>query len=370
MTWLSTTAYGDPRSCRAAANTLRLASESLERTALAARDARTAAPTWEGRARLAYSSQSEVSERVVHTHAARVAAVAAALDRFATTLASVQNDLNAARAAAAGAGCVVTSTGVDVSGAGAAGTAVAASVADARRREMRAHAALGQALERSRGESAFENLMEGLGLAVPDNADRADRAYWAYGLSSLTADLGANLYLERIASSTPDIGRHLSEEARAAQWAAREASHANVIGKVTGPVGTALTVGFAAKGQWVADRDNKSLSRADRVGRTVVRAGLGGGAVISGGIAGAQIGGAIGTFIPIPGVGTGVGAAVGAAVGSFAASKAGASTADAAVEAVDDVIDVAVDLGESIEDGATEAADTARDVGEKICFWD
>jgi hypothetical protein len=341
----------------------------MERTALAARGARAAAPTWQGRARLAYTSQSEVSEQEVHAHAARVATVAASLDRFAATLESVRNELNAARATAVGAGCIVTPSGVDLSTAGAAGPAVAATVSEARRREREAHEELRAALERSRGESAFENLMEDLGLAAPDNADRADRTYWAYGLGTLTADLGTNLYLERIASSVPGVGRHLSEEVHAAQWAAREASHVNVIGKVTGPVGTVLTVGFAAKGQWDSDRDNKSLSNADRVGRASVRAGMETGSAMAGGLVGAEVGGSIGTAI-CPGVGTVVGGVIGGAIGGFAASKAGAATADAAVEAVDDVIDVAEDVGETIGDVTDGAVDTAKDVAETVCFWD
>jgi uncharacterized protein YukE len=384
MTLVSTVVHGDPGACRAAATTLHRAASLLKDAARTTRTAAEATPAWHGRARLAFVAQTRSQERDLQTRATLLDLVAAALDQFARDLEAVQTDLAAARAAASASGCRVTPTGISF---GATGAAIASAVSAARERESSAHATLCSALDRSRGESSLENLFEDLGLARPDNGDGLDLASWGYGLTSLAAGVAADLHLERIGLSAPPAASRASAEARALQAAAREASRANLVAKVTGPVGKVLTVGFSAKGQWDADEDDLSLNKADRVGRSAVRAGLEGGAAIAGGIAGGEMGGAIGTMI-CPGVGTVVGGVVGGAVGSFAATKAGQATADAAVEAVDDVIDGAEEVGDAVGEAAGAVADAgdaaldtaadvkdaavdkAKDVGKKLCFWD
>jgi hypothetical protein len=336
---------------------------------------------------VAFSARAESTERDLTARAARIDALASALTRFASRLDAVCADLTTARAAAAAAGCIVTPTAIDTATTDPARAgSIAASIAAARDDESQAHADLGTALDRSRGEGALENLMEDLGFAPPDGGDRLDLANWGYGLTSLGAGTAAQLHLERIGLSCHGAVRRVSQEARAAQSAAREASRMNLVAKVTGPVGNGLALGFAFKGQWETDADDRSLSGTDRFGRAVVRGGLEGGSAIAGGIVGGEIGTSIGTMI-CPGVGTVVGGVVGSAVGAFTVSQAGHATTDAAVEAVDDVIDAAEDVGEAVGDAAgavadagdaaLDAADDAKDaavdkakeVGDKLCFW-
>jgi hypothetical protein len=253
----------------------------------------------------------------------------------------------------------------------------------ARQREAAAHATLRAAVDASRGECLVENVLERVGFMVADNPDTADRLKHVYRLTSAAADFAATAKLARLVLLDP---------------AAAEASRWRLVGRVTGPAGRALAVGFSAKHQWQADADDPNLSTPDRVGRTAVRAGLEGGSAIVGGMAGTAMGVSIGTMI-CPGVGSAVGGLVGGAAGAFATTKAGQSTADAAVEAVDDVIDVAGDVSDTVVDVAEDvgdaigdaagavadaggtaldaaddakdaAVDKAKDVGRELCFWD
>jgi uncharacterized protein YukE len=377
MTMLSTVVGGDPAGCRAAADFLCLIADQARDAADRVRSADPSpGGSWAGRARQAFEAQRARTISELEDLSVRTRALAASLRRFADTVESVSAQVERARAEAVAAGVRVTATAIEVSHLPLAVTDAAsracATVGAARQREHGAHAGLQADVDASRGECLLENVLEKTGFLVRDNPDTADRSKHVYRVTSAAADFAATTKLARLELLDP---------------LAADASRWRLAGRVTGPAGRALAVGYSAELQWQADADDPNLSTADRVGRTAVRGALEGGSAVVGGITGSQIGMSIGTMI-CPGVGTAVGGLVGGAAGAFATTRAGRSTADAAVEAVDDVIDVAADLGDAIGDAAgavvdagsealdkaddvkDAAVDKARNVGKKLCFWD
>lgn len=369
MTMLSTVVGGDPAACRAAAAHLRDIADRSRDAASRVRDADpSAGGIWAGRARQAFEVQRRSSVAALEELASRTRTLAVAIRDFADELEALSAQVEQARSEAVAAGVPATPTAIEVSylpfditdATSRACTAVDA----ARQREAAAHATLRAAVDASRGECLVENVLERVGFMVADNPDTADRLKHVYRLTSAAADFAATAKLARLELLDP---------------AAAEASRWRLVGRVTGPAGRALAVGFSAKHQWQADADDPNLSTPDRVGRTAVRAGLEGGSAIVGGMAGTAMGVSIGTMI-CPGVGSAVGGLVGGAAGAFATTKAGQSTADAAVEAVDvgdaigDAAGAVADAGGTALDAADDAKDAAidkaKDVGKKLCFWD
>lgn len=98
------------------------------------------------------------------------------------------------------------------------------------------------------------------------------------------------------------------------------AGSAKAFSKVLGPIGTAVTAGFAGWDRWEQDSSDPSLSTGERWTRAIID----GGANAAGGGLGAWGGGALGAAIGTaicPGVGTVIGGAVGAALGGLGGSS-------------------------------------------------
>lgn len=95
-------------------------------------------------------------------------------------------------------------------------------------------------------------------------------------------------------------------------------------GRVLGIAGVGLTLWDVGASQWEHDqRYHPEYSTAQRVGSTGYALATEGGGAVAGGLVGAHYGAVLGSFVPIPVVGTLGGALIGGAVGAFIGSKAG-----------------------------------------------
>lgn len=94
--------------------------------------------------------------------------------------------------------------------------------------------------------------------------------------------------------------------------------------RVLGAAGIGLTLWDVGASQWEHDqRYHPEYSTAQRVGSTSYALATEGGGAVAGGLVGAHYGAVLGSFVPIPVVGTLGGALIGGAVGAFIGSKAG-----------------------------------------------
>lgn len=84
--------------------------------------------------------------------------------------------------------------------------------------------------------------------------------------------------------------------------------------------------------------------------------------ILAGTASGAYVGGVVGSFVPIPGVGTAAGVVVGAAVGTVV----GAFTSGAIDSLVDSGADTIGDWGGAVVDGFEEVGDTFGAIGEGV----
>ena len=363
-TW-STHLDGDPVACVQLGARLRQIAQDVAAMAAGASGER-ATVTWignaSGHAALRVSACATAAQRT----AGRLRELAEAATALGEELAGVASELGRARARALAEGQPATAEGFSAP----EGHAAVALVRDAREREARAHEALGGLLVRvtqgSFARRTARDVVDGL-LLLPPDGDRWDVVAWGVGLPgalvSLPTDrLKANVSLV-VSGATNSTDARVARTARAAEAAAPAGKGAL---RCLGVAGNVLTVGLDGREQWRADADDPALTRSERVGRTAVRGAIEGGATVLGAAA-------LGTALsPFPG-GTFVGGVVGGKIGEIGGKLA----ADIAVEHVDDVIelasdakDLAGDAAETASDAVDAVGDVAREVSDKLCFWD
>lgn len=140
----------------------------------------------------------------------------------------------------------------------------------------------------------------------------------------------------------------------AAEANVKSLANAKLVG--AGVAGAAIGMGMEIHNQW--NNFGDSAKRPEAVGAVVAQGAVG----FAAGVAGAQIGAAVGTFIPIPVVGTLAGAAVGFAVGAGVSWLASATGADKAIASgVAAVWKAGESAVSSIGQGISDAASSVKD---------
>lgn len=132
-----------------------------------------------------------------------------------------------------------------------------------------------------------------------------------------------------------------------------------------------LTAVGGAYDQWSRDANRTDLSDGAKTTRAATRGavklggtylGIEGGAII-----GAKLGGAIGTFVPIPGVGTVGGAIIGSIVGGIVGGVVGSGLAD---EVADHAVEWATSAYDAVADSPVGTAiEETGDALSKLKFW-
>lgn len=126
---------------------------------------------------------------------------------------------------------------------------------------------------------------------------------------------------------------------------ARPPTWAKVGGRTLFVVGAGLTAYDAWASQWEHDsKYHPDWSTGQKVADAGYNVVTEGGGAIAGGIYGAEVGATLGSFVPIPVVGTAGGALIGGAVGAFVGSKAGKAVGSVLKEG-----------GSAIADGVSDA---------------
>lgn len=124
------------------------------------------------------------------------------------------------------------------------------------------------------------------------------------------------------------------------------------VGKVAGPIGTALSFASGAWDQWSAD-EGAGYDTDERIGRAATRSALSGGGAVAGAALGAKGGAIVGSFFGP--AGTIVGGIAGGLIGGIVGSGVGNFVADKVV-----------DFGGEV---AGKVGDFVSDVGDKLAFW-
>lgn len=364
-----TTLAGSVGQCRATAVGLRDLGQRVRVASLVAERQRGVAG-WHGRAEASAGREVATTIRELEAVADRTQDLAEALADFVRLLGGVEEQLAAARA-------VATATGLRVSGAGffaSGGHEAAVMVRAARAREGAAHEGLGHALvsvrDGGRAERLVTSAVSGVLRLPPTGGDRWDHAGWALGLPGSVAALPT----ERVKAQLALVATAATQSTdatvrRAASAVDRLAPRASQAVKELGVVGDVVTVGLAGREQWRADADDASMTEAERIGRTTVRAGIEGLATVGGAVV---VGGLLS---PIPG-----GTFVGSAIGGWAGQRVGGLVADVAVTYVDDALVIAEAVGDTAQDAADDVVGAARGVADaageaadavadRLCAW-
>lgn len=124
---------------------------------------------------------------------------------------------------------------------------------------------------------------------------------------------------------------------------------AKVGGKALGVAGAGLTLYDSYMSQWDEDSEyHPDWSTGHKVADASYNMATEGGGAVAGGIVGAELGATVGSFVPIPVVGTVGGALIGGAIGAFAGSKLGKATGDLVKEGASKVADGAKHVWHSV----------------------
>lgn len=397
--------HGDVGACREAVRAGTQASTAINGAVADLDKARSDSSSWTGAAAEGFRTQVRATRSDLTDLRSRVDAAKQGLDTFTDELVAVRNKMAdvrdyASRHGLAVSGDTITAPSMPRDGADTAtieahNTKVshwdaAVEMAEAaRRKEDSAHEQLSSSMGRANGDGWFENLLEKLGFAPPDNMDGVTGTGWLAGLGLTAFGVQVNAMSRAVLGrwqpwfkgpngwrlGSPHgltawerfkLGLRTGDTA-ARDWRAKPYQSAargswQSAGKWAGRAGGALTAATSAWQQWQDDSDDPSIDTGEQVDRAATKGATTAAGAWAGAQGGAWIGGAIGTAI-CPGVGTVVGGALGGLVGGVGGALAGAEVGDFVNDQWDGAVHAIGDAGEAIGEGLSDA-------GDALTFWD
>ncbi|GAB2449927.1 hypothetical protein GCM10027062_33940 [Nocardioides hungaricus] len=376
---IDTEIQGSPASVESAASWLRsdlgkAVSSSADKLA-GARS--TASSDWDGAAGEAFTARIGSAVGRVDTLEAGITSVAGSLETYASRLSTLQNRMADIRGAAQTAGLTVTAYVIQDPGPGPANPgpppagAVSPAAADAYEGAVASwndYQAKVQAYNTAATDAAaVRTELTAAAQAVQDEYTGLEGPDWVLTAADIAGGLAgaamefnssalrgtseylarqAQEYLERIRANPgaftnadlnywDDVARNADDVARNADDLARSSR--------TFPLKLGGALAVAGIGLDIASGEDPVQAVAS-----------GGGGFLASVAAGAGAGAVVGTFVPIPGVGTAAGAIIGAGVGIFTSG------------AIDSLFENGPDVGEAFNSGVDALADTGEAIGDGV----
>lgn len=369
---IDTQVHGDPAAVSATGASLEEIADTLTTVAGEVGGLRADADSaWDGYRSEMVLRDFDTADDEISGFGEKVSALSTAVSTFASSLANVTEDMTGLRIEAIGHGLALTATtieypqplGDDPSPEQSqdhgerieAWRRLADRAGSYRSAEQSAHDTLGSAIEAFLSGGIVLDLLRDTGF-LPNDTETGTVAGWLGSLglrgTGWTSSWWTKVVSGRFAPRLPNGRFRAISDARwkdawsstqSRNWIAKPGQAATnskwaAAGKWAGRVGTVVSFGTAAWGQWKADSDDPSLGWEEKTGRAATMGATTAAGGWAGAWAGGKVGGTIGFALGGP-AGAVIGGAVGGVIGGLIGSNVGSKVGDALKKPVGKFVD-------------------------------